>query len=148
VIPDNVVHEDLCIDQADVLVNSTHPLAARTAVEREDLLDETWISTPAGAICNEALLQIFAGLGRVPDIRVYDPDFSTHIAMVEQGVAIALVPRLGRPTLPPGVVAIPVVRPAQQRSVGIVYRKTMTASPNIRHVVRLLREVAAEELTA
>ncbi|MCF3139626.1 LysR family transcriptional regulator [Paenarthrobacter sp. AR 02] len=146
VIPGNLVHQDLCVDQADVLVNSTHPLAARAAVEREDLLDETWISTPAGAICNEALLQIFAGLGRVPDIRVYDPDFSTHIAMVEQGVAVALVPRLGRPPLPSGVVAIPVMNPTQQRSVGVVYRKTMTASPNIRLAVRMLREVAAEQL--
>ncbi|MGA8790394.1 MAG: LysR substrate-binding domain-containing protein [Paenarthrobacter sp.] len=144
VIPENLVHEDLCIDQADVLVNSTHPLASRTAVEREDLLSETWISTPAGAICNEALLQIFAGLGRVPDIRIYDPDFSTHLAMVEQGVAVALVPRLGRPQLPPGVVAIPVMNPIQQRSVGVVYRKTMTASPNIRIAVRMLREVAGE----
>ncbi|MET4542380.1 DNA-binding transcriptional LysR family regulator [Arthrobacter bambusae] len=144
VIPENLVHEDLCIDQADVLVNGTHPLASRTAVEREDLLNETWISTPAGAICNEALLQIFAGLGRVPDIRIYDPDFSTHLAMVEQGVAVALVPRLGRPQLPPGVVAIPVMNPIQQRSVGLVYRKTMTASPNIRIAVRMLREVAGE----
>lgn len=144
VIPENLVHEDLCIDQADVLVNSTHALSGRAAVEREDLLDETWISTPAGAICNEALLQIFAGLGKVPDIRVYDPDFSTHIAMVEQGVAVALVPRLGRPPLPAGVVAIPVIRPVQQRSVGVVYRKTMTASPNIRLAVSMLREIAAE----
>lgn len=144
-----MAHEDLCLDQADVLLNVSHPLAARTAVERLDLLDETWVSTPAGAICNEALLQIFAGLGRVPDIRVYDPDFSTHIAMVEQSVAVALVPRLGRPPLPAGVVAVPVVNPVQQRAVGIVYRKTMAASPNIRHTVRLLREVAAaEELPA
>ncbi|WP_309075192.1 LysR family transcriptional regulator [Paenarthrobacter sp.] len=144
VIPENLAHEELCIDQADVLVNSTHALAARTAVEPEDLLDETWISTPAGAICNEALLQIFAGLGRVPDIRIYDPDFSTHIAMVEQGVAVALVPRLGRPPLPDGVIAIPVIRPVQQRSVGVVYRKTMTASPNIRLAVAMLGEIAAE----
>ncbi|YCK81200.1 LysR family transcriptional regulator [Arthrobacter sp. D3-18] len=144
VIPGNLVHEDLCIDQADILVNSTHSLAARTAVEPEDLLDETWISTPAGAICNEALLQIFAGLGKVPDIRIYDPDFSTHIAMVEQGVAVALVPRLGRPPLPDDVAAIPVIRPVQQRSVGVVYRKTMTASPSIRLAVTMLREIAAE----
>lgn len=142
VIPENLVLEDLCIDQADVLVNSTHPLSGSAAVEREDLLNETWISTPAGAICNEALLQIFAGLGKVPDIRVYDPYFSTHIAMVEQGVAVALVPRLGRPPLPAGVVAIQVINPVQQRSVGVVYRKTMTASPNIRTAVRMLREVA------
>ena len=143
VIPENMVHEDLCLDTADVLLNSEHPLAGRTAVEPSDLVDERWISTPAGAICNEALLAIFAGLGRVPDIRIYDPDFSTHIAMVQQGVAVALVPRLGRPELPAGVVAVPVVNPMQQRQVGIVYRKTMTASPSIRHVVRLLQDVAA-----
>ncbi|WP_028265874.1 LysR family transcriptional regulator [Arthrobacter sp. MA-N2] len=143
VIPENMVHEDLCLDTADVLLNSAHPLAGRTAVEPSELADEHWISTPAGAICNEALLAILAGLGRVPDIRVYDPDFSTHIAMVQQGVAVALVPRLGRPELPAGVVAVPVVNPVQQRQVGIVYRKTMTASPSIRHVVRLLQDVAA-----
>ncbi|MGM7775948.1 LysR family transcriptional regulator [Arthrobacter sp. KNU-44] len=143
VIPENMVHEDLCLDTADVLLNSAHRLAGRTAVEPSDLVDERWISTPAGAICNEALLAILAGLGRVPDIRIYDPDFSTHIAMVQQGVAVALVPRLGRPELPSGVVAVPVVNPMQQRQVGIVYRKTMTASPSIRHVVRLLQDVAA-----
>ncbi|MDQ0030857.1 LysR family transcriptional regulator [Arthrobacter bambusae] len=141
-IPENMVHEDLCLDTADVLLNSSHPLAGRTAVEPSDLMDERWISTPAGAICNEALLAILAGLGRVPDIRIYDPDFSTHITMVQQGVAVALVPRLGRPELPAGVVAVPVVNPMQQRQVGIVYRKTMMASPSIRHVVGLLREVA------
>jgi DNA-binding transcriptional LysR family regulator len=143
VIPENMVHEDLCLDTADVLLSSAHPLAGRTAVEPSDLVDERWISTPSGAICNEALLAILAGLGRVPDIRIYDPDFSTHIAMVQQGVAVALVPRLGRPELPAGVVAVPVVNPMQQRQVGIVYRKTMTASPSIRYVVRLLQDVAA-----
>ncbi len=40
--------------------------------------------------------------------------------------------------------AIPVIRPVQQRSVGVVYRKTMTASPNIRLAVNLLRDIAAE----
>ncbi|WP_115789606.1 LysR family transcriptional regulator [Arthrobacter silvisoli] len=143
-IPGNMVHEELCTDTADVLLNSVHPLAGRSAVEASDLLGESWISTPSNAICNEALLAIFAGLGQVPDIRMYDPDFSTHIAMVRQGVAVALVPRLGRPELPAGVVAVPVENPRQQREVGIVYRKTMRSSPSIRHVVGLLREAAAE----
>lgn len=142
-IPGNMVHEKLCMDTADVLLNAAHPLAGRGAVEASELLGESWISTPSGAICNEALLAIFAGLGQVPDIRVYDPDFSTHIAMVQQGVAVALVPRLGRPELPEGVVAVPVENPLQQREVGIVYRKTMRSSPSIRHVVGLLREAAA-----
>ncbi|MDQ0827244.1 molybdate transport repressor ModE-like protein [Arthrobacter sp. B2I5] len=142
VIPEHLTLEWLCEDVADVLVHRGHPLAQQPEVEPAQLVDERWISTPAGAICNEALLRIFAGLGRVPDIRVYDPDFATHIAFVEQGVAVALVPRLGRPALPPDVVAIPVVNPVQARQVGLVHRRTMTASPGIRHVAGLLREIA------
>jgi DNA-binding transcriptional LysR family regulator len=143
VIPEHLTLEWLCEDVADVLVHRTHPLAGRPEVAPAELVDERWISTPAGAICNEALLRIFADLGRVPDIRVYDPDFATHIAMVEQGVAVALVPRLGRPALPRDVIAVPVINPVQARQVGLVHRKTMTSSPGIRHIAGLLRGIAA-----
>ncbi|WP_426998198.1 LysR family transcriptional regulator [Pseudarthrobacter sp. N5] len=142
VIPGHVTLEWLCEDVADLLVNGRHPLAGRESVEPAELVDERWVSTPHGAICNEALMRIFADLGRVPDIKVYDPDFSTHIALVGQNVVVALVPRLGRPSLPDGVVAVRVVNPVQARQVGIVYRRTMTASPGIRHIAGLLREVA------
>lgn len=143
VIPEHMSLEWLCEDIADLLVHQSHPLAGRKAVEPADLVDERWISTPHGAICNEALLRIFADLGRVPDIRVYDPDFATHLALVEQAAVVALVPRLGRPALPPGVVSVPVIKPLQVRQVGLVHRRTMTASPGIRHVAALLKEIAA-----
>ncbi|MEE2570459.1 LysR substrate-binding domain-containing protein [Pseudarthrobacter sp. J64] len=143
VIPEHMSLEWLCEDVADLLVHRDHPLAGRASVEPRDLVDEQWVSTPAGAICNEALLRIFADVGRVPAIKVYDPDFATHIALVEQAVVVALVPRLGRPALPAEVVAVPVVNPAQVRQVGLVHRRTMTASPAIRHVAAVLREVAA-----
>ena len=148
VIPEHLALEWLCEDVADVLVHRSHPLAEQSAVEPAELVDERWISTPDGAICNEALLRIFADLGRVPDIRIYDPDFATHIALVEQGVAVALVPRLGRPALPPDVVAVQVVNPVQARQVGLVHRRTMTASPGIRHVAALLREIAGSGVAA
>jgi molybdate transport repressor ModE-like protein len=143
VIPEHMSLEWLCEDIADLLVHRSHPLAGRDAVEPADLVDERWISTPHGAICNEALLRIFADLGRVPDIRVYDPDFATHIALVDQAAVVALVPRLGRPGLPADVVSVPIDNPVQVRHVGIVHRRTMTASPGIQHLAGLLREVAA-----
>lgn len=142
VIPEHMTLEWLCEDVADLLVHHNHPLAGRSQVEPADLVEERWISTPHGAICNEALLRIFADLGRVPDIRVYDPDFATHIALVEQEVVVALVPRLGRPALPPDVVALPLINPTQVRQVGIVYRRSMAASPGIQHVAGLLRQVS------
>lgn len=143
VIPEHMALDWLGEDVADVLVHRDHALAGRSEVQPADLVDERWISTPHGAICNEALLRIFADRGRVPNIRVYDPDFATHIALVEQGAVVALVPRLGRPALPADVVALPLVNPMQVRQVGIVYRRTMAASPGIQHVAGLLREVAA-----
>lgn len=144
VIPEHLVLEWLCEDIADLLVHRSHPLARRTEVEAADMVDERWISTPNGAICNEALLRIFADLGRVPDIQVYDPDFSTHIALVEQNAVVALVPRLGRPALPADVVAVPVGNPVPERRVGMVHRRTMTASPGIQHLAGLLRGIAGQ----
>ena len=141
-IPENLVLEWLCEDIADLLVRDDHALAARAEVEPADFVGETWVSTPEGAICNEALLKLHADLGRLPDIRMYDDDFATHAALVAQGVAVALVPRLGRPVLPAGVVAVPVVRPITARQVGVVHRRTMSGSPGIQHVVGLLREAA------
>ncbi|MFC3300788.1 LysR family transcriptional regulator [Arthrobacter agilis] len=143
-VPENLELEWLCVDVADLLVRDDHALAGRAAVQPGDLLDEIWVSTPQGAICNEALLKLHADLGRVPDIRVYDDDFATHIALVEQGVAVALVPRLGRPVLPHGVVVVPVVGPTPARQVGVVHRRTMAESPGVRHIVALLRDAAAQ----
>lgn len=144
VIPEHLVLEWLCEDIADLLVHRSHPLAERIGVEAADMVDERWISTPNGAICNEALLRLFADLGRVPDIQVYDPDFSTHIALVEQKAVVALVPRLGRPVLPAEVVAVPVGNPVPGRRVGMVHRRTMTASPGIQHLAGLLRRIAGQ----
>lgn len=142
VIPEHLSLEWLSEDVADVLVHRAHPLAGRDSVEPADLVAERWISTPQGAICNEALLRIFTDLGRIPDIRVYDPDFGTHVALVQQAAVIALVPRLGRGTLPADVVAVPVSNPPQVRHVGLVHRRTMTASPGIRLASALLRKIA------
>ncbi len=142
VIPENIASEDLCGDTADLLVNRNHPFAALGTVDGASLVGEDWISTPVGAICHEALLRIFADLGAVPKIRVYDPDFSTHIALVELGVGVALVPRLGRPALPEAVTAVEVDNPRQVREVQMVYRKTMAGSPAIVHVARRLRRIA------
>lgn len=147
-VPESLVLEWLCEDVADLLVRDDHPLAGRTEVEPADFVDETWVSTPHRAICNEALLKLHADLGRLPDIRLYDDDFATHIAFVEQGVAVALVPRLGRPVLTPRVVVVPVVRPTPARQVGVVHRRTMAESPGIRHVIGLLRDAADTGLPA
>jgi len=116
----------------------SHPLAGRAEVERADLIAEPWASTPRGAICHEALMRIFADLGTVPRVVAEDPDFGSLIELARAGVAIALVPRLGRPMLPDGVVARPLADHSQIREVRVAYRRSMAESAGIRRAVGLL----------
>jgi DNA-binding transcriptional LysR family regulator len=138
VAPSHVVTEHLCRDEADIILAVSHPLAGREAIERADLVDDAWASTPKGAICHEALMRIFADLGAVPRVVAEDPDFSSLIELARVGVAIALIPRLGRPTLPDGVVARPLADHSQVREVRVAYRRSMAESAGLRRAVELL----------
>ena len=143
VAPAHVATEHLCSDEADVVLPARHPLAHLDEVERADLVDEAWASTPKGAICHEALLRIFADLGAVPRIVAEDPDFASLIELARQEIAIALVPRLGRQPMPDGVVARPLADHSQSREVRVAYRRSMAESPGIRRAVRLLVDAGA-----
>ena len=67
-------------------------------------------------------------------------EFASHVALVSQGLAVALVPRLGRGALPAEVVALKLVDPVPQRSVQAVWRRTRAGDPALRHVVDALRQ--------
>lgn len=143
VAPSHVTTEPVCHDEADVVLSTRHPLAGRDELDRSDLIDESWASTPKGAICHEALMRIFADLGTVPRIVAEDPDFASLVALAREGIAIALVPRLGRLPLPDGVLARPLADHSQVREVRVAYRRTMAESRGIRAAVQLLREAGA-----
>lgn len=138
IAPSHVATEHVCHDEADIVLAVDHPLAGRAELERADLVGEPWASTPKGAICHEALMRIFADLGTVPRVVAEDPDFASLIELARQGVAIALVPRLGRSPLPDGVVARPLADHSQVRDVRVAYRRSMAESAGIRRAVRLL----------
>lgn len=141
-IPAHVETMDLSLDVADVLVHRDHQLAGRRSVTPKDLVDERWVSTMAGSICHDWLVRMFADIGAEPHIPFYDSEFATHIALVEQGVAVGLLPRLGRPVLPGSVVAVPVVDPVPTRNIQLIWRRTMGQSPAIRHLVTVLESIA------
>jgi DNA-binding transcriptional LysR family regulator len=143
VLAEGLVREPICRDEVDVVLWTSHPLAGRPELDRHDLVDEAWSSTPRGAICHEALLRLFTDLGRVPRIIAEDPDFASLIELARQEVAICLVPRLGRGELPEGTVAIPVADRTQVRQVSVVSRAARSESSAIRAVVAELRRAAA-----
>lgn len=139
-LPDDVEGAAVLVDRADVLLRRDHPLAARARVDPRDLAGERWMTMGPGTVCHDWLLQMHAVHRMRPDLRHVASDFATHVAMVDAGVAVALVPRLGRTVLPPGVVAVEVEDPVPQRTVQLIWRRSAAGSP-IRVLVH--RELAA-----
>ena len=140
-VPVTVEQHELLSDEADVLLPWDHRLTLRESVTPLDLLRETWVSTPAGSICHEWLVHMFAIHGERPDIRYFDGSYSTHAAMVEHGVAVALVPRLGREPLSARVHAMPVVDPTPRRRVSSLWRASSHDNPARLHVQRELENL-------
>jgi len=133
----------LFTDIADVLLPVGHPLAAAETVDAAELLHERWVSTHSGAICDDWLNQMFAMHGARPHVPFRDSNFSTHVGLVEQGVAVALLPRLGRERLPDTVRAVPVRNPTPQRNVYSVWRRASADNHVRRHVQEQLLQVVA-----
>ena len=81
---------------------------------------------------------MYDGTGRAPRIAHVAMEFDSHLALVGAGLGIALVPRLGRGTLPPDVVAVAAHRPTPTREITVLHRASMTESPAVRAVVDAL----------
>jgi DNA-binding transcriptional LysR family regulator len=137
-VPVTVDQQHLLDDEADVLLPWDHPLALRDSVTPMDLLAERWVTTPAGTICHEWLVHMFAMHGERPDLRYFDGSYATHEAMVEHGVAVALVPRLGREILSHHIRVVPVVDPTPRRRVSSMWRMSSADNPARRHVQKQL----------
>ncbi|MEJ7634748.1 LysR family transcriptional regulator [Aeromicrobium sp.] len=133
-LPTTLQRHPVHLDRADVLLPRDHRLASRDSVSPTDLLGEHWITTPSGTICHDWLVHMFAMHGARPDMRYFDGSYSTHAAMVEHGVAVALVPRLGRESLSPRLRAVPVVDPTPQRQVSSLWRGSSRDNPARLHV--------------
>jgi DNA-binding transcriptional LysR family regulator len=138
-IPQHIQAVELARDVADVLVPADHPLASRERITPADVLDEGWISTPEGSICRQWLTRMYVGTGRRPRIAHVSMEFDSHIALVRAGLGIALVPRLGRATIPEGVVAIEAHDPMPTRTVSVLHRDSMTGSPAVVALLEALR---------
>lgn len=127
-LPPELESTALLEDQADMLVHRAHRLARRRSVTPAELSDERWTVTPAGTICHDWLVQMYAQHGMRPDLRYEAEDYATHVALVAHAAAIALVPRMGRVVLPETVVAVEVRDPVPRRTIQMVWRRTVSNS--------------------
>ena len=131
---------EVFLDAGDVVVRADHPLAGAGEVTAGDVRADAWVTSPPGTACHDWFQRLFARSPR-PEVRHRIDDFSTQLALVAAGGVIALVPRLARPPLPEGLVAVP-VRPAPTRRVEAAWRASSEESPAIRATLAALAEVA------
>ncbi|MEO7069037.1 MAG: LysR family transcriptional regulator [Nostocoides sp.] len=144
--PEHVEVVQLGSDVADVLVHREHPMAGRPSVGAAELADDTWVCAPPGSVCHSWLIHMFDGHGNQPRIRHWAMEFGTQIGLVAEGLAVALVPRLGREHLPPEVVPVPVTDPRPIRRVMMTWRRSMAPSPAIQGLYAALSATAGERL--
>lgn len=142
-LPPEVECATLLVDRADMLVHRDHRLARRRRVTPLDLAGEHWVVSPAGTICHDWLLQMYAEHGMRPDLRYDADDYATHVALVAEDVAIALVPRMGRVVLPDTVAIIEVHDPVPERAVQLIWRRSASNSAARALVQRELEAVVS-----
>ncbi|WP_166850053.1 LysR substrate-binding domain-containing protein [Isoptericola sp. BMS4] len=127
-----------------VVLPAGHPLAARDEIELAELVGERWVDNDfARGWCRRNLLEACTAAGFSPSFHVEAHDYPTAIAMVRAGVGITVLPSLGAVHLPPGTVAVPVVRPVPLRSIHAVVRDAAATTPPARTALAALRDVVA-----
>ncbi|HET6857710.1 MAG TPA: LysR family transcriptional regulator [Streptomyces sp.] len=130
-----VIGDDLC----DLLVPERHPLAARRSVHRQDLSGQRWICQPPGTVCHDWLVRTLRAAGCEPDLVHQAEENHTQIALVAAGLGVAMIPRLGRGPLPPGVHAA-LLDPVPVRRIYALWRTGAARRPAITETVRTLQE--------
>lgn len=140
-IPAACSSEVIGVDMADAIVHRGHRLAHRRSIQAADLLDDIWASTGQGTICHDWFTVMYSRTPYRPTVRYWAWEFATQIELVRAGLAVALIPRLGRGTLPKEVVALPVKQPQPLREVLAVWRTTTGESNAVQAVLGEVRQM-------
>lgn len=121
-------------DVADIAPPAGHRLATARAVALDDLAAEPWITWLEGSICHDWLLHTLRRRGHEPRVAHTASEYATQLALVGAGLGAAVIPRLGRGAVPPGVVIVRST-PTLRRQGYAVWRSDATRRSAIRAAV-------------
>ncbi|RSD14037.1 LysR family transcriptional regulator [Amycolatopsis eburnea] len=133
-LPLALVRRHVHTDVGDVVLSRRHPLARVDGPLDAELSGQAWVTSPPGTVCHQWFRRLFAGAPAEPDVRHLVDDFATQLSLVATGEVLALIPRLARPPLGEGLVALPLRRPPK-REVHAAWRRSADTSPAIRAVL-------------
>jgi DNA-binding transcriptional LysR family regulator len=140
-LPEGLVKAPLLDDVADIALPRRHRLARRTTIALDDLAGEPWITWPLGSICHDWLMQTLRRHGHDPRVRHTALEYATQLALVAAGQGAAVLPRLGRGSLPAGVRVVGVT-PTLHRHVYAIWRADASRRTAIRAAVDEFTAVA------
>ncbi|MFA1549340.1 LysR family transcriptional regulator [Actinomadura chokoriensis] len=135
----------ICDDVADAALPADHPLAGRDTIDLKELAGDPWISSSPDSICCDWLLRTLRAVDIEPNIDHMAYELATQLSLVAAGLGNAILPRLGRCDVPPGVVIVPLSEPLSRR-VYAVWREEAARRPAIRAAVTALRTAVPANL--
>jgi DNA-binding transcriptional LysR family regulator len=120
-----------------------HPLAARESVRLADLAGESWAAPRPGTAYADMLVRACRRSGFEPDFRHRVNDLQTILSLAAGGLAVALVPALGRPDLREDVVIRPLDGKRLSRSIFAAVRAGAGERPAVRELLDAIRPAPA-----
>ena len=142
------LHYDLLLEEPlYVALPVGHPLAGRP-VHLADLRDERWISGSPRGECSAVIANACALAGFEPRVDFHMDDYAGAIALVEQGLAVTLVPEMAAGWGHGGAVLCPIADRPLRRRLYAARRAGSDVSPAINAVITELRHPVARDLVA
>jgi DNA-binding transcriptional LysR family regulator len=127
-------------EEAVVAVHPEHPLAARGATRVAALRDEPIVTLTRASRLRTVLEAVCREAGFAPRVVAETSDMNVMLALVAEGVGIALLPRSGLEGAA-GVAAIDLTHPRVERRIVLVWR-----ADNVSPAARAFLALAGQEL--
>jgi DNA-binding transcriptional LysR family regulator len=144
--PAGVDRQDLHRDPVQLVLPEDHPAAERHrhAVPLAELAGEAWTTGHRETGWEEIILRTCRDLGGFdPDIRHRTNDSVTSLALVADGQAVTLLPRLVAPDDQPGVAVRTMAEGSVHRTIFTATRTADADRPSVQALLGAVRTVAA-----
>lgn len=137
---------ELMREPLDIALPESHPLAAKTALRPEDVVEQPWIGVPRGYPYDRIRQRIESITGRRADVLQRISDNRLVEVLVAAGHGIAILPRFTTQQRGDGVVTRPLVGVPAERVVWALMRPERAIRYSVVAVVDALRAEAARYL--
>ncbi|SOC55390.1 LysR family transcriptional regulator [Ornithinimicrobium cerasi] len=134
----------LGLDPVDLIAPGSSRLrAGPDGVDLDDLRDQVWVDDSPG-VYSDWLRGALTARGLEHRIGATVESSAPRLALVSQGFGLCLLPRLGRESLPEGLVGLPLAE-APTRRIHAVHREDSARRPAVAVALSAMREVWREQ---